>query len=223
MKPLMLYAEDDKDLAKLHIKDFQDNGYLVMWAKNGQEAIDMYRKHSPDIVLLDAGMPLLSGYQVAQEILDKNPFIPVVFLTSLDESDKAIKGLMMGAKDFIRKSTEFSEVLVRIHKILQENPAKQNQTVRITPVTWFDTAGHVLNSCGKSYKLSFRDCNLLQILLLNKNNPQQRDEVISRVWGDNKNGKDYMNKSISSLRKMMSADKSVRIATSRGDSIAIMI
>ncbi|MDR1340070.1 MAG: response regulator transcription factor [Prevotellaceae bacterium] len=223
MKHVILYAEDDRDMANLYIKDFQDNGYLVMWAKNGQEAIDMYRENLPNIVLLDVNMPRLNGFQVAKEIREKNPFIPVIFLTSILESGKAVKGLMIGADDYIRKDVEFSEVLARVRRMLQRTPAEQNPIVHITRNTWLDMVSHELNSCGKSCKLPSRDCNLLQILLLNKNNSQKRDEIISRVWGDNENGKDYMNKSMSSLRKLMSADKSIRIAISRGDSVAIII
>jgi DNA-binding response OmpR family regulator len=224
MKHLILYAEDDVHIATLNIKDFQTNGYEVIWVTNGEAAIKQYKEHSPDIVLLDIKMPGLDGYQVAKEIRRKDLVTPVIFLTSLSDSKNAIKGLEAGANDYIRKSVDPEELLSRIHNTIQRNPVRENPVIHITPETSLNTIEHLLKSSGISYHLSSRDYNLLRALALNKNVPQQRDDLISQVWGHgNPYGKTYMNKSISLLRKLMAGDQRIRIVTKRGDSIALMV
>ena len=223
MNKLILYAEDDRDTADLYINDFRDNGYDVIWAKDGQDAIDKYKKHSPDIVLLDIEMPVLRGFQVAEEIRRKDPYTPIIFLTSLTKSKDASKGMNLGADDYIRKDVETDELMARIERAIRRYPVKQNPVIEITSDTILDAANCKLNSCGSSYEISFRDCNLLRILVLNKNMPQKRDLLISQVWGNIINGKDYISKSISNLRKLMAEDKRIRIVSYRGDSVVLMI
>jgi DNA-binding response OmpR family regulator len=224
MKHLILYAEDDVHIAALNIKDFQTNGYDVIWVTNGEAAIKRYKEDSPDIVLLDIKMPGLDGYQVAKEIRRKDLVTPVIFLTSFSDTQNAIKGLETGANDYIRKSVETEELLSRIHDTIQRNPVRQNQVIHITPDTSLDMAGQQLKSSGVSCNLSFRDCKLLWLLALNKNIPQKREQVISQVWGgENQRGKTYMNKSISLLRKLMAGDRRIHFTANRGDSIALMV
>ncbi|MDR2916487.1 MAG: response regulator transcription factor [Tannerella sp.] len=224
-KYLILYAEDDKELAELYIDDFHDSGYDVIWAKNGLEAVALYKKHSPDIdlVLLDIDMPGLDGYQVAEEIRKTDLRTPVIFLTLLPGSDDAIRGLDLGADDYIRKDINNKELLARVRRTIQRGSLKQNPVISITPDTRLDMGSQILTSCGYSQKLSFRDVNLLHLLFANKNNSQKREWVISQIWKESINGKEYMNKSISNLRKLMSKDEKIQLIANRGDSIMLMV
>ncbi len=222
---LILYAEDDKELAELYIDDFRDNGYDVLWAKNGLEAVALYKKHASDIdlVLLDIDMPGLSGYQVAEEIRRNDLRIPIIFLTLLPDSDSAIKGLELGADDYIRKDVDNKELLARMRRAIQRRLVKENPLINITPDTYLDTASQTLSSCGYSEKLSFRDANLLRLLVSNKNKSQKREWVISQIWEGSINGKEYMNKSISNLRKLMCKDEKIQLIANRGDSIVLIV
>ncbi|MDR0572678.1 MAG: response regulator [Tannerella sp.] len=225
MKYLILYAENDKSLAELYIDDFHDNGYDVIWAKNGPEAVILYKEHTPDIdlVLLDIEMPGLDGYQVAEKIRRNDPDTPVIFLTLLSGSDHVIKGLDMGADDYIHIDIDKKEVFARIRRAIRRYSEKHNPIVNITPDTYLDAASRTLSSCGYSEKLSFRDSNLLRLLVSNKNKPQKREWVISLIWKENINGKEYMNKSISNLRKLMSKDEKIQLMANRGDSIVLIV
>jgi DNA-binding response OmpR family regulator len=222
MRHLILYAEDDEDMARLYTDDLNRNGFNVVRAKDGREAISLYGKHPPDIVLLDIDMPGLTGFQVMKLIREKDANTPIIFLTSYSDSKMAVKGLSNGADDYIRKNVDFSEVLAHIHKNLRKSTVRKDPVIHITPLTSLDMARQILSSCGNSHKLSFRDCDLLQILALNKNVPQKRAELITQLWGQSKNGKDYMSKSVSSLRQILSADESIRIVANRSNSIALM-
>ena len=207
----------------MYIDDFRDKGYEVIWAKNGQKAIELYKEHIPDIVLLDIEMPELNGYQVAEEIRRKDPDTPVIFLTSFSDSGSAVKGLDVGANDYIRKNVDVDELLARICSAIRRNPVKRNPVINVTPDTSLDIAAQQLRVVGISHELSFRDCNLLRLLVLNKNITQQREWIISHVWGKTENGKIYMNKSISLLRRLMAGDRRIRIVANRGGSIVLMI
>ena len=223
MEHLILYAEDDKDWAEMYIKDFRDNGYDVVWTKNGQEAIDKYKERSPDIILLDIIMPVLDGYQVAEEIRRKDPYTPIFFFTTLSDTNDAIKGLSLDVNDYVRKDIELNELFAKMQNAIRRNPVKQSPVIQITPDTVLDTAVKKINSCGDSYSISFRDCNLLRILVQNKNIPQKRNLLIKQVWDDNSNGEDYLSKSISLLRKILSGNKRIQLIANRGDSVVLIV
>ena len=223
MRHLILYAEDDKDMAELFISDLRDGGFEVIWARNGREAIDFYVEHAPSLLLLDIDMPKLSGYQVAKEIRRKDIDTPIIFLTSYSDSESAVKGFSHGAHDYIRKNVDADEFLARIRNTIQRNPVRRESVLHITPDTFFDKTDNTLVSLNESHKLSDKESNLLQTILLNKNIPQKREIVISQVWGDNSNGNEYMNKSVTLLRKAMSGDQRIKIVSNRGDSITLSI
>jgi Response regulators consisting of a CheY-like receiver domain and a winged-helix DNA-binding domain len=223
MKHLILYAEDDKDMAELYISDLRNGGFEVVWARNGRDAIDLYMEHAPSLLLLDIDIPVLNGFQVAKEIRRKDIDTPIIFLTSFSSSESAVKGFSHGAHDYIRKDISVDEILARIWNVIQRNPITRESVLQITPDTFFDKTANKLVSFNKSYKLSEKDGILLQTLLLYKNIPQKREFVISQVWGHNSNGNDYISKSVTLLRKAMSGDQRIKIVSNRGDSIMITI
>ena len=221
MRKLILYAEDDRDTAELYSDIFRNEGFDVVWAKNGKEAVTLYKEKTPDILVLDLEMPELNGIQVVEEIRRKDQRTPIIILTSYTESSRAVKGFNKGVNDYVRKNIDMDELLVRIQNLIQRNPVGGSVVIDITSDTTIDAIGPKLNSCGKSYDISSREYNLLRILALNKNNPQSRELLTSQVWGNNVNGQNYIGKAISRLRKMMSDDKKIEIVVSRGDSVTL--
>ena len=223
MKHLIVYAEDDKDMAELYISDLRSGGFEVAWARNGREAIDLYSEYIPSLLLLDIDMPKLNGFQVAKEIRRKDIETPIIFLTSFSSSESAVKGFSHGAHDYIRKDVAVEEFLARIRNVIQRNPVRRESILQITPDTFFNKTDHMLISLNAPHKLSDKESILLQNLLLNKNIPQQREAIVALVWGDNSNGNDYMNKSVTLLRKAMSGDQRINIVSNRGDSITFTV
>ncbi len=106
----LLYAEDDQWLAEPIIASLQKDGYEVIYAHDGFDALAKYRRLHPDIILLDIRMPGLDGYEVAKEIRKEDPGVPILFLTVLSDPKDAIKGLSVGADDYIRKSVAVEEI-----------------------------------------------------------------------------------------------------------------
>lgn len=224
MKHLILYAEDDKDTAELYMDDFRANGYDVVWAKNGQEALDLYEKHTPDIILLDIEMPLMDGYDVAGKIRQEDLSTPIVFLTGFSKPADAVRGLDTGANDYIRKDNlEMNELLARIRAAIQRNPVTKGPVIYITSDTTLDMLNNQINCCGKITEISFREKELLHLFLMKKNIPQKRDGIISQLWDNNLNGESYLNKSISRLRNALSKDNRIQFVVKRGDSITLVV
>ena len=226
MVNVILYAEDNDAEAMIPKKKFQEGGYEVKWAKDGLEAIEMYKKYTPDIVLLDERMPKMNGYEVAKEIRLKDMNTPIIFLSSVEEENISTNCLKLGAIDFIRKEPwRYKELLLKIQNAIQNFPVKKSPVINITPDTSVNRNSLTLTSFGISNRLHFRDCNLLQILLLNERVPVSRKVLLRQVWFDteDESAKENMNKSISRLRNIMSIDKRIKITSNRGDSVVLEV
>lgn len=137
----LLYAEDDQWLAEPIIASLQKDGYEVIYAHDGFDALAKYRRLHPDIILLDIRMPGLDGYEVAKEIRKEDPGVPILFLTVLSDPKDAIKGLSVGADDYIRKSVAVEELKARLISKLRNQRPKLKRILDITPRTTLNTVG----------------------------------------------------------------------------------
>ena len=227
-KIIILYVEDDPLFAKKYAKTFEENGFLVALARDETEAIRLFREKSPDIAVLDIKLqdPRKGGFWVAKKIRESNMHIPVLFLTSFGDEETAIKGFEAGGFDFIRKSVGSKELIARINRSLkQHNPLsiKPKQKIVITPHTYLDLIDNTLISHGHTENLSQNECNLLQILLWYKNDPQYRNFVMNHIWSDAESAPEYMSKAVCQLRKLLSRDKKIQLITKRDAGIALLV
>ena len=134
---IILYVEDDEDIAELNIRWFDEQGYEMVYARTGAEAIGAFGKVAPDIVLLDIMLPDTTGFEVCKRMQEIDEDVPVIFLTSLSDSRNAIKGLQSGAYDYIRKDTDLPEIEMRLKAILARTG--YNNVVRITDACYVDS------------------------------------------------------------------------------------
>lgn len=219
---IILYVEDDVDFAELNIQWFEQQGYEVSYAKNGTEAIEAFKRTAPDIVLLDVMLPDMMGFEVCKRIQEIDEDIPIIFLTSLSDARNAIKGLESGAYDYIRKDTDLREIEVRIKAILVRTGL--NNIVRITDTCYIDNRKLAIVVQDKEYPVGNRSIRLLQLLLQQKNHICERDFLTEKIWGDNKINADiYLNQSISTLRRILSADKRITLKSFRNAGVMLEI
>lgn len=217
----ILYVEDDADFAELNICWFTQQGYNIVYARNGIEAVEAFGKTTPDIVLLDIMMPGLSGFEVIEHIRETDDRIPVIFLTSLADSQTVIKGLELGAYDYIRKDAELPEIEARIRSVLART-GERVHTIHITENSRIDKGHMAIVVHGEAHKTGYRTLKLLQLLLQQKNRLVQRDYLTSAIWGDNNiNGDIYLNQAIGTLRRILSADKDVKLKSYRNAGIIL--
>lgn len=219
---IILYVEDDEDIAELNIRWFDEQGYEMVYARTGAEAIGAFGKVAPDIVLLDIMLPDTTGFEVCKRMQEIDEDVPVIFLTSRSDSRNAIKGLQSGAYDYIRKDTDLPEIEMRLKAILARTG--YNNVVRITDACYVDSRKMTIVVQDKAYKVGGRHIQLLKLLLQRKNHICERDFLTTKIWGDNLINADiYLNQSICTLRRILSADKRLKLKTFRNTGVILEI
>lgn len=204
-----MYAEDDLPLAELNTAYLKYKKYEVVHVADGDAAWKTYCEWRPDIVLLDIIMPGKSGLEVARMIREEDRITPIVFVTSLGRLPDVGTGLDMGALDYLRKEQLFSEVEIRIRKIL-ERSIISNGIIRITKNSFLHVGAHRLVVCGDVFNLSLREYTLLIALLNDRNTMVERESLIAKMWSET--GTDnYLSKVIGALRKYFRNDPEVEI------------
>ena len=225
MKPgTILYAEDDRAFAELYATKLKAYGYEVLLAHDGQEALRLYQEHLPDMVILDIRMDKKDGYQVAMEIRITDSVTPVLFLTNSMDESSAIKGYRFGANDYIRKGISIDEFAEKINRYFIRHPVINTPNrLNITSTTCIDFTNNTIITSGHAEKIYVNDCKLLRLLVHNKNGQLHRDFVEKNIWGENANGKDYLSKAITKLRKILEKDEKIKLHTKRNDSITLVV
>ena len=120
MNELVMIVEDEKDTVELLRYNLQKEGYQTVTAQNGVEAITALQTHSPDLMLLDIMLPGLNGWEVCSALRSKGIKIPIVMLTALSTKDDQIKGLTIGADDYLTKPFSIKELMLRIKRLMEK-------------------------------------------------------------------------------------------------------
>lgn len=180
MAAMILIVEDDKGLQKYLKELLLDNGYAVQTASDGIAALEYLKKNEPDMVVLDLGLPTMSGEAVCQEIRKKNKDMPIIILTAKDSVTDIVQGLNLGADDYMTKPFIADEFLARIKARLR----KQGTTENILQVAdlELDSKTMEVRRQGKTIQLTPQEFKLLQYLMSNKGRILTREMILSRIW-----------------------------------------
>jgi len=177
----LLYVEDDIALTSATKKYFSERGYEVFLSDHAEEALSIYQRNHPDIILLDITIHgKLSGYYVLNTIRREDMETPIIILSSNTDKDEVIKGLKAGADDYIRKNCHLDELYVRVEKCLMFR-SDPDRVYTVTPLTSIYSATHSLIVSGETFKLSLREYRLLFYLYCHKNEIVSRDIVCEKV------------------------------------------
>ena len=215
----ILLAEDDFDFGTILKQYLEISGFEVVWAKNGQEAFDVFKENKFDICVLDVMMPILDGFALAEKIIDINPEIPFLFLTAKSLKEDKIKGLKLGADDYIIKPCEADELVLRIQNILKRShliSIKSNEIIVIGNYK-FDIENLQLIHDSKTQRLTDKEAQLIQYLFENKNGLIKREAVLKKIWhSDDFFSGRSLDVFISRIRKYFNEDDAISIETIRG-------
>ena len=220
MKHILL-TEDDGDYASILKQYLEISGFQVTWAKDGKEALNILKDFSPDICILDVMMPEMDGFSLAENIISTNPGIPFLFLTAKGQKEDKIKGLKLGADDYVVKPFEVNELILRIRNIIKRS---QKATPTVDPDEKilignysYDPKNYVISHKDNRYRITEKEALLLQFLYQHKNTLIRREYILKEVWGadDFFSGRS-MDVFISRLRKYFSNDQSISITSIRG-------
>lgn len=219
MKHILL-AEDDIDFGTILKQYLELSGYRISWAKDGQDALKLFKSEVFNLCVFDVMMPKLDGFKLAEKIVDINPEIPFVFLTARTLKDDKIKGLKLGADDYIVKPFEADELVLRLNNILKrtQHSNLKLDTSEILNIGNYNLDTQRLELTCNDYKkqLTQKEAELILFLFQHKNQLLKREDILKAVW----ESEDYfsgrsMDVFISRLRKYFKHDASISIESTR--------
>ena len=184
----ILIVEDEPDM-RLGLKDnLEFDGYEVDSAENGKDGYEKIIKNNYDLVLMDVMMPEMSGFEVCKQIRKEGINVPVILLTAKGEEIDKVRGLEMGADDYITKPFSLRELLARVKAVLRRAPEhntqveKKNSKIQIGLLT-VDFSTFIAASKNKPVQMSHKEFELLHYLWDNRNTVVTRDDLLNKIWG----------------------------------------
>jgi DNA-binding response OmpR family regulator len=182
--PTILIADDNRQITSILEEYAKKEGFLPKVALDGREAIDLFQKLSPDIILLDVMMPKMDGFEVCREIR-KTSNVPVIMITARGEDFEKIMGLDIGADDYIVKPFSPAEVMARVRAILRRitYPDGQKQQVYSFENLSINLDDYIVTIDKENISLTKKEIELLWTLVTNKNKVFSRDNLLNSLWG----------------------------------------
>ena len=175
----ILIVDDEEKIRELIRMNLELAGYCCDEAEDGEAALLKMKDFNPDLALLDIMLPFKNGYEIADDFIKNN--IPVIFLSAKDSTTDKVKGLKLGADDYITKPFEALELLARIEMVLRR-AGKNTETFEYKGVCVnTDTRTVTLN--GKPIVLTAQEFSLLEVLIKNKNLALSREKLLENAWG----------------------------------------
>jgi len=218
-KQRILLVEDDENLGYVIQDLLSMNGYKVHLARDGKEGLLFFNKATYDLCLIDVMMPKKDGFELAEDIKKVNNSVPLVFLTARNQKEDKIKGLKLGADDYITKPFDSDEFLLRVKAILRRSNTEKNDSdkeyrigeYKFTPSTL------ILSKDNDSRRLTKKESALLKLLCEHKGKILEREVVSNLIWGDDSYfvGRS-MDVFITRLRKYLKEDPAISITNIHG-------
>lgn len=202
----ILIAEDQKDLNKILVKKLTAEGYSVDNCFDGQEALDFLDMAKYDGVILDIMMPKLDGLEVVKHMRTNGDHTPVLFLTARDSIEDRVKGLDLGANDYLVKPFSFEELMARVRAMTRKTATSNSPVYTLADLS-LDTKTHAVTRGGVNIKLSAKEFALLEYMLRNKGTVLSRDNIENNLWNfDYEGGTNAVDVYIRYLRKKIDDD-----------------
>jgi DNA-binding response OmpR family regulator len=220
MNPVrILYAEDDETLAFLTKDNLEQNNYEVTHCTDGVTCFETFKNESFDICILDIMLPKMDGFELTASMRKINPEIPIVFLSSKILKEDRIKGLKLGADDYLVKPFSIEELLLKIEIFLtrsKKNNVMGRSVYRIGKY-FFNPDNYIVYNDSEKITLTQRESELLKFFLDNRDKVLKREQILTALWGND----DYflgrsLDVFISRLRKIFSGEKHISIQNLHG-------
>ena len=177
----ILVVEDEKDLNNIITKHVRKNNFSVDSVFNGEEALEYLEYGTYDLIVLDIMLPKLNGYEVVKKLRENKNETAVLMLTARDSIDDKIKGLDLGADDYLIKPFDFGELLARIRALVRRKYGNTSNTMEIDDLC-IDIAKKTVVRAGKNIELTGKEYEVLEYLIQNKGHVLSRDKIRDSVW-----------------------------------------
>lgn len=187
-KQTILVVDDEQDILDLIEYNLQKEGFDVLKAEDGLEGMEMARKHTPSLVLLDIMMPKMDGLEVVERMREdpKLKNIPIIFLTARGDEKTEVEGLDKGADDYITKPISTVKLISRIKAVLRrfEETSQSPDKIKVHDIV-IDRDRYIVTKNGEEFHLPRKEFELLYFLASRKGRVMDRQTLINNVWGDN--------------------------------------
>ena len=210
----ILVVEDEKKINDIIVKTLKQEKYGVDSCFDGEEALDYIFSVEYDIILLDIMLPKKNGFEVMESMRKKGIKTPVLFLTARDEIEDRVKGLDLGADDYLVKPFAFEELLARIRVVLRKNSVSGEDSGNILKIAnlTVDCNKHEVFRDEISIKLSAKEFSILEYMMRNKGRVVSKEKIEEHVWDfDYEGGSNIVEVYIKFLRKKIDNDFSPKL------------
>ena len=196
-KTTVLTADDDPQLLRLIARNLQLEDYQVLVASDGQQALEQIEQHAPDLVLLDVMMPRMDGFTVCQRVREFSA-VPIIIVTARGQDQDKVRGLDLGADDYLTKPFSIEELLARVRAVLRraqftasEQAHAMHTTTTIGDLT-IEYAQHLVRMGGREIELTPTEYRILAYLAQNAGHVVTQDLLLERIWGTEYVGEGHM-------------------------------
>tara|TARA_R110002124_G_scaffold264599_1_gene431265 strand:+ start:210 stop:881 length:672 start_codon:yes stop_codon:yes gene_type:complete len=179
----LLIAEDERSAGSYLVKGFSESGFVVDWASNGPDALHQALENTYDVIILDVGLPGMSGWDVLAQ-LRQNRQTPVIFLTARDLVEDRVHGLELGADDYLIKPFAFSELLARVRAMLRRGTALEKPRLSLADLE-VDIIARRVTRADQLIRLTAKEFALLELLMRRQGEVLSRTLIAENVWDIN--------------------------------------
>jgi DNA-binding response OmpR family regulator len=214
----ILYIEDEASLAKIVKESLQSRKYEVLHLPDGEHMMEYYHQYKPDICLFDVMLPIKDGFTLAKEMRVENPSIPIIFITAKVQTKDVLEGFGIGGNEYIKKPFSLEELIVRIENLYRltykkNEPTNESAFISIGNYKYYEEKLELVFNNG-SKRISYREGQLLSMLIEQKNELVSRKDILDKLWGDDNffNSRN-LDVYITKLRQYFKQDEKVQIIT----------
>ena len=184
-KVKILFCDDDKNICELARMYLEKEGFEVILAGDGRQAVNGFNREKPNLIILDILMPYMDGYEVCREIR-KVSLVPIIFLTAKSDTFDKVLGLELGADDYIVKPIDVKELIARIKAVLRRFDSDKGEKEKEDEVIYdninINLSNYELKINDKVVEMPPKELELLYFLAKNPNKVFTRDQLLSSVW-----------------------------------------
>ncbi|MBT9582517.1 response regulator transcription factor [bacterium] len=214
-KTKVLVVDDEESIVDFITMALEHEGYQVVTASTGAQALDRFQQERPQLVVLDWMLPDLDGLQVCQR-LRQSSNVPVLMLTAKGEWEDRVKGLDAGADDYLTKPFKYQELLARLRAILRRSGARLGTVLTFADLA-LNSSNRSLFKGDQSVELTHREFELLEYMMRNPRQLVTREQLLTSIWGWDYDGNaNVVEVHLSSLRAKLQDQERKLIRTVRG-------
>ncbi len=206
----ILLIEDQPEIAEFVQRGLQEDRFQVVAAADGEKGLRLALEQSFAVIILDLMLPKRDGWSVCRELRQRRVTTPILMLTARDAVSDRVRGLEMGADDYLPKPFDFGELLARVHALIRRDRIHKGRHIRVADLE-VDTTAHTVTRAGRRVELTTREYELLEALAAHEGQILTRETIQERVWLDDESYSNTVDVHIKGLRKKIDAGYLVKL------------